>query len=108
MSDLKTSDLPVYLAVHTDEQDKRNHSVDDQIKIDEVYLDIERVCPQSRGMKVAGVVGGIACHHDYFQLKEPGRIVEQRKYRYRENIEERGPGSRELNKTFPCTQHTER
>ena len=73
--------------------------MDDQIKVDEVYLDIERVCPQSRGMKVAGVVGGVACHHYYFQLEEPGRVVKQRKYCDGENIEERRPGSRELNKT---------
>ena len=96
LSSLRTYNLPVYLAVHTNQQDKGDHSVDDEVEVDEVDLDVERVGPELGGVEVAGVTGGVAGHHHHLQLEEPGEVVNKREYCDRENIEERGPGSGEL------------
>ena len=48
LSSLRTYNLPVYLAVHTDQQDKGDHSVDDEVEVDDVDLTIVNILPQVR------------------------------------------------------------
>ena len=98
MREFNTSNLPVYLAVHADEEDKGNDPMENQVEIDEVDLNVERVCPQLSGVDEGDVVveGWVGDHH-HLQLIKPWEVVDNRENYNGEDVEDRWPGSRELN-----------
>ena len=93
IQDLNSTNLSVDVDVETDQKNEGDDSVNHQIEINEVYLDVERVCPQMCGMKqcVAGVAG-VGCsrvtnYNNGLQLKELRGVVQDRENYNWQNVE---------------------
>ena len=88
--DYNSSNLPVDVDVDADEKDEGDDTVNHQVKIYEIYLDVERVRPQMCWMEqcVAGVgCGGVINNNNCFQFKELRGVVYDRENNNGQNIE---------------------
>ena len=82
--DFNFSNLPVDVNVDADEKDEGDHTMNHQVEIYEIDLDVERVRPQVSGLDQCVVVavggggcgcGGVSNNNNSLQLKELRGVV---------------------------------